>query len=658
MKKLLLSIASFVFIFHTNAQNSETKDTLNSSKVYELGEVVVTALQTKTSINTENNQQFNRVDVSNSLNILPAISLSNYGGRNEAAVFVRGFDLRQTPVFIDGIPVYLPYDGYVDLNRFTNFDLSQIDIAKGFSSILYGPNTLGGAINLVSMKPKEKLEILASAGVFSGNGYKGNLNIGSNLGKFYVQAGVSRLQKEFFKLSNDFDSVKNENGSERDNSYREDTKGSIKIGFTPNKTNEYSANFIYQHGEKGVPVYAGEDATIKGRYWKYPFWNKKSLYFISKTMLGEKNYVKSKIFFDKFDNQIDSYDDDTYTTQTKPYAFQSVYNDKTIGASLEFGTEIIEMNNLKMALHFKNDQHQQYNIGETPANFTDNTISIGVEDNFKISEKITFVPGFSYNVRKSLLAEDYNAKKDSISNFPANTNDAVNAQIASFYNINKTQQLSFTFARKTRFATMKDRYSYKSGKAIPNPDLKAENALNFELAYNGIIREKLSLKPALFYSRIADIIQQVDNVEPGISQMQNTGIAEFFGGELSANYKIDKKLTMGANYTYIERKNITNSEILFTDVPKHKVFASAIYKPIERIEITLSEEFNSERFSTSYGNIAPAFALTNARISAKVWKYLFVECGVNNIFDKNYSLSEGYAEERRNIFASITFKRH
>ena len=102
MKKILFSIASIALLFNTNAQNPEIKDTLNSKKIYELGEVTVTVLQTKTSINTENNEQYNRVDVPNSLNILPAISLSNYGGRNEAAVFVRGFDLRQTPVFIDG----------------------------------------------------------------------------------------------------------------------------------------------------------------------------------------------------------------------------------------------------------------------------------------------------------------------------------------------------------------------------------------------------------------------------------------------------------------------------------------------------------------------------------------------------------------------------
>ncbi len=36
------------------------------------------------------------------------------GGRAEQTFYVRGFNARRVPVFIDGIPVYIPYDGYID----------------------------------------------------------------------------------------------------------------------------------------------------------------------------------------------------------------------------------------------------------------------------------------------------------------------------------------------------------------------------------------------------------------------------------------------------------------------------------------------------------------------------------------------------------------
>ncbi|MCS5517457.1 TonB-dependent receptor plug domain-containing protein [Pseudomonas qingdaonensis] len=71
---------------------------------------------------------------------------------------MRGFDRLQVPVYIDGIPTYVPYDGNIDLGRFTTYDLSRIQVDKGFASLLYGPNTLGGAINLVTRRPVQEFE--------------------------------------------------------------------------------------------------------------------------------------------------------------------------------------------------------------------------------------------------------------------------------------------------------------------------------------------------------------------------------------------------------------------------------------------------------------------------------------------------------------------
>ena len=56
--------------------------------------------------------------VTEAAEVAPGVSLHRVGPRNEGMLYIRGFDLRQVPLFIDGIPVYVPYDGYVDLDRF------------------------------------------------------------------------------------------------------------------------------------------------------------------------------------------------------------------------------------------------------------------------------------------------------------------------------------------------------------------------------------------------------------------------------------------------------------------------------------------------------------------------------------------------------------
>jgi iron complex outermembrane receptor protein len=660
MRKIYVTLfIAVLFLNNSNAQNSNTQNSndtiINKDNVYRLGEVVVSGSKRKGTVSKTEMQKLNTLDVATSINTLPSITINNVGARNESMVYLRGFDLRSVPVYADGIPIYIPYDGYVDLARFTVSDLSKIEVSKGYSSILYGANTIGGAINLISSKPTEKIEINSKAGMFSGDGYLANINGGTKVKNFYFQGNFSLLEREYYSLSKDFVPAQNEKDSRRDNSYRTDNKASLKIGFTPNKTDEYSLNYIYQHGEKGNPIYLGTDPTIKVRYWQWPIWDKESLYFISKTKLTEKSYVKTRLFYDKFINQLESYDDNTYSTQNKPSAFTSYYDDYSYGGNIETGTETSNKNTLKFAAHFKNDVHREHNEGEPVRKFEDNTFSFGVEDEYKPIEDLKLIPGISYNIRNSLTAQDYNSKTQVISDYPENKNDATNVQIAILYKFSDTYNMSLTTAYKTRFATMKDRYSYRLGIAIPNPDLKAETAMNYEIASSIKLIDKITIEPSIFYSRLDNTIQMVNNVQPGISQQQNTGEAEFYGTDLSFSYKLLKNLMLNANYTYIQRENITNPEIKFMDVPKHKIFAYIDYFPIKNLEFVFLTEYNSERLSTSYGNISPEFTVFNSQISYVFAKDFKVETGINNIFDRNYSLSEGYPAEGQNFYISLIF---
>ena len=577
-------------------------------KIYTLGEVKISATVDKSTIDAAEMQKYNAKDVSSALRTLPSLVISENGSRNESTVYLRGFDIRSVPVFMDGIPVYVPYDGYVDLARFTTYDLARIDVAKGFSSMTYGANTIGGAINLIGMKPTQRLELNAKLGAMSGQGYETKLNLGSNLGKVYIQTGISLFQKQFIPLSADFDTLKLETDHHRDNSYQKDIKGSFKIGYTPNATDEYSLNYQYSHGSKGNPVYLGTDKNTRVRYWQWPYWDKQSLYYISRTAIGKKSELKARAYFDQFRNKVSSFDDNTYSTQNKGSSFNSYYDDYTLGGNLEFATDWNAENNLRASFHAKNDNHSEHNEGEPVRHFADNTFSLGIENVYKPGSKLSFIPGMSYNLRKSLRAEDYNSTDTTISNYPKNQNDALNAQLATYYKISKDINLSFNIAYKSRFATMKDRYSYRMGTSISNPDLTSETALNLELASTIEIADKLNFRPELFYSHLNNTIQMVSNVQGDLSQVQNTGEAVFKGIDLSLVYQPVTVLNIYAAYSYIQRKNISNPDILFTDVPDHKLFASVEYTIAKKMMITFSGEYDSERNNASDGTrVSPGY---------------------------------------------------
>ncbi len=653
MKKIFIATLFVLFALKANAQIAEDS-VANSIKVYQLGEVTITKTVDGENVGQQEMQKNNANNVASSLRSLPSIILSNSGSRNESSVYIRGFDIRSVPIFVDGIPVYVPFDGYADLARFTTFDIAKIDVSKGFSSMMYGANTLGGAINLVSLKPTEKLEIEARAGMMSGRGYDTKINIGSNLGKVYFQTNFSMLNRDFVPLSANFDTTALQPDYKLDNSYSKDIKTSIKVGYTPNKTDEYSVNYIYSHGGKGNPIYLGSDENTRVRFWQWPYWDKQSIYFISGTALGAKTYMRVRFYYDQFKNKLSSFDDNTYSTQDRRYAFNSFYDDYTLGGNVEFTHQLSEENALKFSAHLKNDNHSEHNEGEDVTHISDNTISFGLEDVYRPTDKLTLIPGVSYNVRQSLKAEYYNPEDDAMVEFPANTNDAFNAQLATYYRFSKDVHANFNIAYKNRFATMKDRYSYRIGRALPNPDLKSERALNLELAATFLIAQKFTVKPELFYSRLSNTIQLVSYVQDDLSQMQNTGSSEFVGADLTLTYQPLDDLRFYTVYSYIKRTNLNNPEILFVDVPEHKLFASADYGIAKKLFLYLSGELLSERINSSDGSrVSAGYAVANAQVSYRFTKYFMGEAGVNNVFDKNYTIEEGYPEAGRNFYVAL-----
>jgi len=648
---------AFLMLISINCFSQSVTDTsLSLQKFYTLGEVMISATVDKSTVDGAEMQKYNAKDVSSALRTLPSLVISGNGSRNESTVYLRGFDIRSVPVFMDGIPVYVPYDGYVDLARFTTYDISKIDVAKGFSSMTYGANTIGGAINLVGMKPTRKLELKARIGTMSGKGYETNINLGSNLGKVYIQTGFSLLQSQYLPLSANFDTTALETDHHRDNSYRKDIKGSFKFGYTPNATDEYSINYQYSHGSKGNPVYLGTDKNTRVRYWQWPYWDKQSIYYISRTKIGERSDLKARAYFDQFKNELSSFDNNSYSTQNKPSSFNSFYNDYTLGGNLEFDSDLNDKNHLKVSLHAKNDNHSEHNEGEPVRHFADNTFSFGIEDIYTAGSKLNFIPGISYNLRKSLRAEDYNSSESTISNYPKNQNDALNAQLVTYYKISEAINISFNIAYKSRFATMKDRYSYRNGSAIPNPDLHSETAINLELASTIELADKLNFRPELFYSHLYNTIQMVSNVEGDLSQMQNTGESVFKGIDLSFVYKPVTVLNIYAAYSYIQRHNISNPDILFTDVPNNKLFASVECSIAKKMFLTLSGEYDSERNNASDGTrVSPGFFVMNFQASYHFKNFITAEAGMNNIFDRNYTIQEGYPEAGRNFYAAIYF---
>lgn len=594
--------------------------------------------------------------ITDALELLPGVSVQRNGPRNERGVFIRGFDARQTPLYVDGIPVYVPYDGYVDMDRFLTFDVGAMEVSKGFSSPLYGPNALGGAINLITKAPSKPLTLDMGAGYGSGREVNGFGNAGVKWKDYWVQGGFAWLSSDTFPLAGGFRPVPLQGAGGRENAYQRDYKGRVRLGWTPNARDQYTFTYASQKGEKGNPPYAGTDPLVRARFWQWPQWDKESFYFTGNKSLGGTRYLRARAYYDKFDNLLRAFDTACYCTQTTPRAFNSPFDDDTYGATLEFGTRAGSRQTVKSSFYFKDDTHREGNIGEPTRSFRDQTISTGAEDTIRLSERASAIVGFSADHLRVMNAENF--VRGAVEPFPRNDVWAFNPQAGLFYTLNDGAKLHFTFARKTRLPTMKDRYSYRLGQAIPNPDLLEERTNNWEAGLTRLLGRRTLVQASLFRSGVSNSVQRFF-VQPNVFQFRNLGEARFLGAEASVRSSVTSRMELQANYTYLSRRNMTDPGLLMTDTPRHRVFATATWQLGSRIMALADLSYESGRFYQNEGGRfgrASHFARAGVGLTARLHRQLELQTGLQNALDRNYLLVDGYPEAGRTAYANLRYR--
>ncbi len=631
--------------------------------VFTLGSVDVHARRASSPIVAESVLDAGRIraldrdTVGEAVSVLPGVSLAR-NARNEDMVYLRGFDARQVPVFLDGIPLYVPYDGYVDFARFTTFDLAQIQVANGGASLLYGPNILGGAINLVSRRPQRPFEGDVRLGIGEGGERKAALNLGGRRGDWYYQLGWSLLQADDFPLPQGFHDdkrVPTDSGGARRNADREDRRLSVKLGYTPREGDEYALGYARQDGSKGNPVYTGT-ARSGIRYWRWPYWDKDSLYFIGNTRLGAYTTLRTRLYRDTYGNRLEAYSDGSYSVPLDTTSFPSIYDDRTVGASVTLANTRLQRHALQLAIHYKEDEHEERNPRSPTKQFRDVTTSVALEDRIALTPTSHLRAGLGHDRREARRVYQW----------PTGSADATNAVLEYVQQLAPDQQGYASAARRTRFPTIKDRYSARMGAALPNPDLAPEHATHLELGFRGRGWSGSQLQASLFHSRIDDLIQNAVVASSACggttcNQAQNIGRARHVGVELGLHQQLGEHWNLEGSYTWLRRTNLEDRTVALLDSPRQRLFVAAGWqlRPTLRLQATLEAEQGRK---VSYADAArpvralPGFGVFGIKGSWMPREGLDVDLGVRNLGDKWYALADGYPMPGRSWYANASWR--
>jgi iron complex outermembrane receptor protein len=646
---------------------AESRQPSSAKNVFTLGQITVTetdedeAPLATSTLSSEEMWDFDKDGLADALNLIPGVSTTaGAGNRNEAVISVRGFDRWQVPLLLDGIRLYLPADNRIDYDRFLTPDLAQIQVSKGYVSVLNGPDGMGGAINLVTRKPLKPFEgELRSSVAFSNEGdYNGNTSyasMGSRQELFYLQASVQQRDSRSWYLSDDFSATPVQAKGQRINTAKKDWRGNLKAALTPNDSDEYSLNFVKQDGEKhgAGSVYGTSPVST----WDWPKWDTWSLYWLSHSQLGEESYVKTRAYYNKFENDLVAYTNATLSAQN----WTSYYDDTAVGASVELGTDLIPRHTLKTALHWRRDEHNEWqlthasNFVEPKQKTTEDVYSVAVEDTLHLTPQWDLVTGFSRDVRRARKAQEY--ASDLLFDQPQSNSWASNYQAALLYHYRENGKLHFSVSERTRFPTMFERFSSRFGGALSNPWLEPERALNLELGIADQILPGLEGSAALFHSKVEDAIESVSVVYNGdtYSQSQNVGEATFQGAELSFTLTVSARLEIGGHYSYVSTDvdDPNDPTARLTTTPRHSGFLYTQWRPLEKLSVIPSLELRDDRWSSNaQGNgyvRTGGYELMGLKLEYELWPNWQISVTGRNLMDKNYAVVDGYPQEGRNF---------
>ncbi len=213
--------------------------------------------------------------------------LVRQNSRGEIELSVRGSDSRQAAVLVDGLPLTLGWDHRSDPSLIPTTGIERLTLVRGLASVLGGPNTLGGVIALETNGPLARnapltptLSIGTGIDQYAGRvaTATGALPITVGSGTLRLRGGFSYRQRDGFALSGTDGAGDGttggaaDPGSLRDANLRTNTDLRQLDGFTAIRYDAGRGMYVGFTGaangaQRGV---APELHVTAPRFWRYP----------------------------------------------------------------------------------------------------------------------------------------------------------------------------------------------------------------------------------------------------------------------------------------------------------------------------------------------------------------------------------------------------
>ncbi len=563
---------------------------------------------------------FKPKDLTEVLATAPGTYISS-GAKSEWGVKLRGLGTNRITLLYDGIPVYEPYYNSFDVKAFSADQVDSIKVVKGASSILYGPNTMGGIVDVLSKRPaSDQFMLRLDYGSRETYGIYAN---GALRGKKFLFTGSA-----FREASDGFNWVNNGGTEPRLNSNYERFNVGGKLYFYPGGSAELMAEVNYYNSEYGIPT---ATEFYKKQYWRFKDWQRLMANLGGSFPILDGGYVKARLYYVKHYNVLNAYKN----AQFDVLQWESTYDNYAVGAFILGMVPLGEKNQLQASITYRDDDVSTQSDINTPwEHYKHKIFSFGLEDHFRISEKVELMAG---------------ASLDHLNKQNGENKTTLNPILGVKFNPREWIDLHLTLSQKSHFPTMKNLYSMPENGG--NPDLRDEIGTNLEAGFT--YDRGWFVSGSVFQNNIRDMIESRINVD-FIKQNINVARAKIQGFELEAR-KAFGLFSFAASYTYLDTRNEESGDRLDL-IPTSQLNASLRFHRSDLFSLTFWGVYASDSIYHSNTGIVTVdpYTIVNAALERGFGKFS-IYLKVENLSNNEYWTEPGWPMKARTITLGTCF---
>lgn len=631
IRKSYLSIALMALAVQTGMAQEQKRDSLDTGKVYEIGEVVVTGTRNETDVRhlSQTVSVVNRSEIDLALqpSLLPVLTeqipglfvtsrgVMGYGVSGGAAgsISLRGLSggTARLMVMIDGHPQYAGIFGHPIADAYQSFLAERVEVLRGPASVLYGSNAMGGVINIVTRKMQE-------------DGVKTNLRAGYGSYNTLETELTNRIRKGRF--SSIVSGSYNRTDGHRADMGFEQYGGYAKLGYEMADNWNLRGDVNVTHfnasypGPVDAPLLDGDQRITRGMT----------------SFAVENRYEKTSGAVSFFYNWGNHWINDGYTPSAGEGPQDDRFNsrDNMMGVSLYQSTQFFKGNRITLGFdwfryggHAWSEYVSGENIGTTSELVDKHEDELAGYIDFRqdIGSWLTFNAGLRADHHSRIGLEWV-------------------PQAGLAFHLPHAIELKASASKGFRYPILREMYMFPP----QNPDLQPESMWNYELAFSQRLMEgRLTYGVNLFYIDGKNLIQTLPNPNGSGMLNQNSGEIENTGVEIQAAYRINRQWSVDGNYSFLHMENPVIA------APEHKLYAGANFSHrrwnvstgiqyVEGLYTSVGENENKENF-----------VLWNLRASFRACKWLDIWARGENLLAQKYEINAGYPMPGATVMAGF-----